>query len=145
MEAEQLYESLLVATEADKAGSYEDQERIKNTWLGQFTTAFGTDEGAESTSFNGTIPQVLMLFNGDMIREATSTKKGSLINRLANADMKDTKKVEQLFLAGLSRRPNGKERDMAKAIFAARNGNTQEALRDVWWVILNTNEFIFNH
>jgi hypothetical protein len=145
MEAEQLYESLLVATQADQEGSYEEQERRKNTWLRQFTTAFGTDEGQESTSFNGTIPQVLMLFNGDMIREATSTKKGSLINRLANADMNDVKKVEQLFLAGLSRRPNGKERDMAKAIFAARSGNKLEALKDVWWVILNTNEFIFNH
>jgi hypothetical protein len=145
MEAEQLYESLLVATEASKSGSYEQQEQLKSRWLRQFTTAFGTDEGEESTTFNGTIPQVLMLFNGDLIRQATSTAKGTLIDRLANSQIKETKMVDQLFLAGLARKPSGKERDMARSIFLARRGNTKEALKDIWWVILNTNEFIFNH
>ena len=27
--------------------------------------AFGTDEGDETTTFNGTIPQALMMMNGD--------------------------------------------------------------------------------
>ena len=81
MEAEQLYESMMVATAAiELQGSYEERERKKNTWLGQFNQAFGTDEGQESTSFNGTIPQVLMLFNGDMVKQAIDTKKGSLID-----------------------------------------------------------------
>ena len=145
MEAEQLYESLLVATEATQSlGSYEDQERKKNMWLSQFNQAFGTDEGEESTSFNGTIPQVLMLFNGDMIKQATDTKKGSMIGRLATSGMNYAKCVDHLFLAGLSRKPSGKERDLAKAILNAR-GDQKEALKDVWWVVLNTNEFIFNH
>ena len=26
---------------------------------------FGTDDGGETTTFNGTIPQTLMMFNGD--------------------------------------------------------------------------------
>ena len=40
----------------------------------------GTDEGDESTTFNGTIPQVLMMFNGDMVRKATGSDRvlGSL-------------------------------------------------------------------
>ncbi len=43
--AEQLYDSLLVATEAHKAGrNYEQSERQRNEWLGQFVRAFGTDE-----------------------------------------------------------------------------------------------------
>ena len=130
MEAEQLYESLLVATEASKAqGNYEEQERRKNMWLSQFTQAFGTDEGQESTNFNGTIPQVLMLFNGDMIKQATDTKRGSMIDRLANSGMSYTKCVDQLFLAGLSRKPKGKERDLAKSMLAARKGDAKEALR----------------
>ena len=45
MRAEELYESLLVATEAQKTrGSYEEQEAAKREWLEQFTLAFGTDE-----------------------------------------------------------------------------------------------------
>jgi len=145
MEAEQLYESLLVANETQSQGSYEQQERNKNMWLRQFTTAFGTDEGEESTTFNGTIPQVLMMFNGDMIKKATAVTKGTMIDRLASSDKNYNQAVEVLFLKGLTRKPNGKEKDLAKSFLAARKGDTKEALKDVWWVVLNTNEFIFNH
>ena len=146
MEAEQLYESLLVATEASQSqGSYEQQERKKNMWLSQFNQAFGTDEGAESTTFNGTIPQVLMLFNGDLIKRATDTKKGTMIGRLSNSGTSYTKSVDHLFMAGLMRKPSGKELSLAKSMLSARQGDVREALKDVWWVVLNTNEFIFNH
>ena len=146
MEAEQLYESLLVAAQANQSlGNYEEQEEKKNTWLRQFNRAFGTDEGQESTSFNGTIPQVLMLFNGDMIKQATATAKGSLIGRLVGSGIGYSKAVDHLFLAGLSRKPTSKERDLSRMMLAARQGDEKEALQDVWWVVLNTNEFILNH
>ena len=73
MRAEELYESLITATSADKGrGSYEEQESRKSQWLSQFIVAFGNDEGGEQTSFNGTIPQALMMFNGDLVKQATN-------------------------------------------------------------------------
>ena len=86
-----------------------------------------------------------MLFNGDMVKQATDTKKGGMIDALVSSGGKYSKSVEHLFMTGLSRKPSGKEKDLAKKFLAARNGDMKEALRDVWWVILNTNEFIFNH
>lgn len=147
MRAEELYESLQVATRAGQAtGSYEQQEQMKNRWLQQFSTAFGTDEGDETTSFNGTIPQVLMMFNGDMIKSATDTKRGTLIHSLlSDSKLNDRERVEYLFEAGLARKPTREEVKMANSFLAAREGDKAEALKDVWWVILNTNEFIFNH
>jgi len=68
-----------------------------------------------------------------------------MIDRLVKTNTSYSKSVDELFLKGLSRRPEGKERDLAKSILAARKGDTKEALKDVWWVVLNTNEFIFNH
>ena len=50
-----------------------------------------------------------------------------------------------MFVAGLTRKPKSDEKNLAKQFLKARNGDPKEALRDVWWVILNTNEFIFNH
>lgn len=144
-EAEQLYESLMVATDVKPTGTFEQRERIKNDWLQQFNRAFGNDEGLESTSFNGTIPQVLMMFNGDLIRRATSTQEGSMIQQLSRSSMKDRRKIEYLFLAGLSRKPNAKELKLANALYLANGGNPTEALSEIWWVILNTNEFILNH
>ena len=146
MQAEQLYESLLVATQASQSrGSYEEQERIKNRWLQQFSRAFGNDEGQEATSFNGTIPQVLMMFNGEMVREAISTTDGSLIGELAESGSSFPQCVEKLFWATLTRKPNSREKNMAKSFLAYRKGDAKEALKDVAWVLLNTNEFIFNH
>ena len=146
MQAEQLYESLLAATEgAQRTGSYQQQESIKNEWLQQFNTAFGTDEGGEATSFNGTIPQVLMMFNGDMIKSATSTAAGGLIDTIVGSPMSDTQKVETLFWKGLGRKPKNAELRLAKTLINSNGGNFAEGLRDMWWVILNTNEFIFIH
>lgn len=145
MEAEQLYESLLVATEIKPTGTYEERERIKSNWLQQFNRAFGNDEGLETTSFNGTIPQILMMFNGDMIRQATSTSEGTMIHRIARSSMKDRQKIEHLFLAGLSRKPTSREMNIANALYQANGGDPASSLAEIWWVILNTNEFIFNH
>ncbi len=147
MRAEELYESLLVATEAHKTrGSYEEQEKSKGEWLRQFVIAFGNDEGTEATTFNGTIPQALMMFNGDLIKKATSLEKGSFLTEIASDKaMKPADKINYLFLAGLGRHPNKSELDIANKLLVARQGNTGAALQDVWWAVLNSNEFIFNH
>ncbi|MCA9162705.1 MAG: DUF1549 domain-containing protein [Planctomycetales bacterium] len=154
MQAEDLYESLLVATEAHKTGaSYEDQEKTKSEWLRQFVIAFGTDEGGEATTFNGTIPQALMMFNGDLIKKATALDSGSFLSRVANSKMSPKQKIDYLFKAGLSRSPTSREVDIANKLLMARTadskGNvaaaTTAALQDIWWAVLNSNEFIMNH
>jgi len=146
MRAEELYESLLIANIGNESsGNYEQQERLKNRWLQQFNQAFGTDEGDETTTFNGTIPQVLMMFNGELIRSATANSKGSMIRQVASRDITYKRKVDFLFKAGLGRRPKRSEQKLAEEFLSGYDGNTMEALSDMWWVILNSNEFIFNH
>ena len=146
MRAEELYESLLIATKAHKTrGGYEAQEKGKNAWLRQFTVAFGTDEGDETTTFNGSIKQILMLFNGDLMRRATSNKKGAFLHTIATSDLRNAKKIERLYLAGLARQPSRRETAAANQLLVARQGDTMAALQDVWWAILNSNEFILNH
>jgi len=147
MEAEQLYESLLVATRADKTrGSYEEQEESKRKWLDQFVDAFGTDEGDESTTFNGSIPQALMLMNGDLIKKATDCSPGSFLHAVAsNGKLSNASKIRYLFKASLSREPNSREIQVANRLLAGRGGNVPEAMKDIFWVLLNTNEFILIH
>ncbi len=146
MQAEQLYESLLVATAADKArGDYAAQEQAKSQWLRQFTIAFGTDEGGETTTFNGTIPQALMMFNGDFIRKAVALEPGNLLRGVADSDRKPADKINYLFDAGLARPASRDEIAVANQLLVARKGNMAEAMQDLWWAILNSNEFIMNH
>ncbi|HEY2840089.1 MAG TPA: DUF1549 domain-containing protein [Pirellulales bacterium] len=140
MRAEELYESLLVATEADKVkGSYEAQENVKGDWLRQFTIAFGTDEGDDATTFNGTIPQTLMMMNGELIENATKTDKGTLLYKVASSNNRPGAKIDYLYMAAVARKPSPNE------LLMARGGDSTAALQDVWWALLNSNEFILNH
>jgi Protein of unknown function (DUF1549)/Protein of unknown function (DUF1553) len=159
MRAEELYESLLVATRAaETRGSYADQERTKSQWLSQFVLAFGNDAGGESTTFNGTIPQALMMFNGELIRNATDAKNGSFLWDLSNSSLKPQQQIDYLYKAGLARRPTKDEIGIANKLLIARATAGRDkkkqvdpakakiaALQDIWWSILNSNEFIINH
>ena len=52
--------------------------------------------------------------------------------------------VEELCLTTLGRQPS----DLLKATFKkelARAGNREEAYRDLFWALLNSKEFSFNH
>jgi hypothetical protein len=145
MSAEQLYQSMITATDASAAGSYEQQEQQRRRWLDQFVVAFGTDEGDEATTFNGSIPQALMLFNGDLTKKATSTAKGSFIDRIASTGRSPRERMTELFMSGLARRPTRSEITIASELLIARGGDEKEMLQDMWWAILNSNEFIMQH
>ncbi len=145
MSAEQLYQSLVAATNATAAGSYEQQEQKRRSWLQQFVVAFGTDEGDEATTFNGSIPQALMLFNGELSKNAIDTKTGGFIDRVYKGGKSPNDRVTGLFLAGLARRPTSKEMGIARQLLMARKGNEKEMMQDLWWAVINSNEFIMQH
>ncbi len=146
MRAEELYESLVVATAAHKTrGDYAAQEKAKGEWLKQFVVAFGTDDGEETTTFNGTIPQALMMFNGDLIKRATSKDKGSFLTTVAEEQTRSAQKINFLFMTALARRPTKKEIEVANQLLLARKRDVAGALQDLWWAVLNSNEFILNH
>ncbi len=141
MSAEQLYQSLLHIG-GEPSGSLEQQQAERDRWLSQFVVAFGTDEGDEATTFNGSIPQALMLFNGDLVKRATSIKPGSWLYQVSLEHPGMADRVNVLFLAGLARKAGADEQKLARQLVRARGGNVPEALQDLWWAILNSNEFI---
>ncbi len=148
MRAEELYESLLVATGAQKTtASTEAQNTSKRDWLRQFSITLGTDEGDEATTFNGNITQALMLFNGDLIKRATSDDPGNKGNprRIAESELTSRQKINRVFMATLARKPTGTELGVANRLLAYRDGDVAGALQDILWALLNSNEFILNH
>lgn len=147
MTCEELYESLLAATLAHKTrGSYEEQEEQKREWLKQFVIAFRTDEGDETTTFNGTITQALMMMNGELVQQATSIKKGSFLERIATSPkLNNSERIQYLFTAALARKASSVETKAANDLLVQRGGNAPAAMQDIWWALLNSNEFILNH
>jgi hypothetical protein len=149
MTPEQLFDSLLTATMAHRAGSSDDGNRRRDEWLRQFIFAFANDEDGESTSFQGTIPQALMMMNGELMQTALSGKPGSFLGDVIDQARRQGRSpeahmVDSLYLAALSRHPSPKE--------LARTGNYLESypdslqvLQDLFWALLNSNEFVLNH
>lgn len=156
MRAEQLYDSLIVATNAHRSGrsGWEESERQRQQWLQQFVRAFGNDMAEESNNFDGTIPQALMMMNtnprpegGDqatLMSGAVSLEAGSHLSELLSSPGAETVKIQQLFLTALSRMPNKAEMSSLQKFMRA-NRDPRVALQDVFWALLNSNEFILVH
>ena len=103
---------------------------MKEKWLKQFSTAFGTDDNEEATSFNGSIPQALALMNGELVRRATGNQPGSMLARVAMDPKRDNaEKIRYLYLAGLSRMPTKQELMISNELLAARGGNVGRRCR----------------
>jgi hypothetical protein len=147
MSAEQLYDSLLVATQAHKAGrsDWEASERQRREWLRQFVVAFGTDENDETTTFDGTIPQALMMMNGSLMQKATGVERGGFLHQVLQSTKTDSEKIQDLYLASLARHPSPTELKAMQRIVRATGSDRKAVFEDLFWALLNSNEFILNH
>lgn len=146
MEAEQLYDSLIVATNAHKSGrsNWDQAEVQRQQWMQQFVVAFGTDEGDETTTFNGTIPQALMMMNGELVGNATNAERGSYLREILEKPGTEAAKIRELYLSALGRAPSRTE-GLAAAKLLKGSTDKLAAFQDLFWALLNSNEFIFVH
>jgi hypothetical protein len=62
-----------------------------------------------------------------------------------DSQLDNAEKIRYLYLAALSRLPTRQELNVSNELLVARRGNVGAALQDIWWALLNTNEFILNH
>jgi hypothetical protein len=148
MSPEQLFESLMVATQADAAATKEGKKTLKEEWMQKLVTNFGDDEGNEIT-FNGTIVQALLMMNGKEINAAIARKdKGPVYDAmrkvLKSGGGLNMDAVDHLYLAALNRRPLARDYDAVRKV-ATRGGADLTFYVDLYWTLLNTNEFILNH
>jgi hypothetical protein len=159
MTAEQLYDSLLIVSQGDVSGRvrWEQSEQQRQEWLQQFVTTFDTEENNEESTFKGSIPQSLMMMNGELVDRAVSIAPGSYLAKILSEKGSETEKITKLSLAALSRPPTVKEIASIKKLLrsspahrAPRDRQRQvavhsEGLQDVYWAFLNSSEFILNH
>ncbi len=149
---EQLFDSLATATgQSDAVG--EDPFAVFNggSPRREFLTKFG-QQTAKSTDHETSIIQALTLMNGRLVGEATSPTRSELLTAVLEAPfLNDRSRVETIYLATLSRQPTAKEMEKALAFVekAAAGDDAKkarnEAFADVFWALLNSAEFVFNH
>jgi hypothetical protein len=153
MTAEQIFDSVAAATGYRDSGGGDDL--LSNIFGGQrsarseFLTRFA-NQPERTTEAQTSILQSLSLMNGKVVAAATSLEKSETLTAIVEAPfVAPEDRIETLYLATLSRKPNAKE--LSRAVQFIREagkrgkGSDKEALADVFWALLNSPEFIVNH
>ena len=143
MTAEQLYDSIQQATGFNPA--FNPQENgFAITPRKQFVTEF-TDASSAPTERQKSVLQALAIMNGQEVNNATNPERARTLRAIAEFPGFDNRRqVESLFLATLSRKPHSAETDRY-AQYVESADDPKSALADVFWALLNSNEFSINH
>ena len=92
--------------------------------------------------------QVLHIANGDTINSKLSAKENRLTTLLASQKT-DAEIVNEIFQRCLARKPTEKERTESVAVLSAVPEEDVDqkriVLEDVFWSVMSTREFLFNH
>jgi hypothetical protein len=90
-----------------------------------------------------TLAQVLLLANSDEMENKIAHGEGRVV-KLIEAKKPIKEKIEELYLASVSRPPT--EEELAKTTqYVESSEDQRRAVEDVLWTLLNTREFMFNH
>jgi hypothetical protein len=146
---EQVFDSL--ATAVGYRGDFTGQQfgfRFNpNTPRGEILTKFANPVDRR-TEWQTSILQALALMNGRFVSDATSLQRSETLAAVVDSPFMETRqKLDTLYLSALSRPMRGSE--AARLIPYVQEGgpsrSSNKALADVFWVLLNSSEFILNH
>jgi len=145
---EQLFDSVVEATDYQEpvmVANNQFQQFNPNTMRAQFLARFADqDKRLDSQT---SILQALFLMNGNFLAERTRLQNNRSLATIASAPRTTSQRIETLYLLVLSRQPRAEEVDRLVR-YVDGGGPThdpRQALADVYWVLLNSGEFVLNH
>ncbi len=152
MTPEQLFDSVAEATRYGTGGG--NGGGAREEFLAKFNNL-----SDRPTEYQTSILQALALMNGRLTVDATGVQRSQLLAAVLDSPFMDTaQRVETLYLATLTRKPRAKEVARATkfiddALKTSDKPLSQEekeqryknALAEVFWALLNSGDFFFNH
>jgi hypothetical protein len=137
---EQLYDSLMLATGYHPEPPRGGAPSARAEFLAPFE-----DPNSKAVDFQASIQQALMMMNGRLTREATTSPKSTTVASviLTRRPRAMARRIEELYLLTLSRKPRPEE--SRRLLDYAAAGESKQALRDIFWSLLNSTEFVLNH
>ncbi|MBC7852445.1 MAG: DUF1553 domain-containing protein [Pirellulaceae bacterium] len=89
-----------------------------------------------------TLSQSLHMLNGNAVHN--KIQQGKVVAELVAAGKTPPQVIETLYIRALSRKPDQPEMVKLMAVVTSAE-NPQAGLEDVFWAVLNSREFVFNH
>jgi hypothetical protein len=123
----------------------------------EFVKRYGDTGEDEFSNRGGTIPQRLLLMNGELVREKTKNELFNAANLIAKMAPTDRAAVDTAYQAVLTRRPSlarvlgSGDRKIdegtwwERRIAGSRGNDRAHCLEDLYWALINTTEFSWNH
>jgi len=91
------------------------------------------------------VAQMLHIANGDTINQKLASKENAIGKQLAEK-MPSEKIIEEACLSALSRLPSKAEKEkMLKTLAEATPDEQRPLIEDLYWALLSSREFLFNH
>lgn len=119
--------------------------RFGNT--NEFLRDFGDRGVDEFQSEAITIPQRLVLLNGNLMTERTREDLvANAATRIARLVRDDKKAVESIYLSVFGRYPTTSESERLVQLLSGKRGQSRvSAVNDIYWAMMNSTEFSWNH
>lgn len=147
MTGEQLFKAITTATlSSDNPPDFESRKMrlLWGKYLKNLPGIFGAGKPwTEVTVLPANTRQVLLLRNGTLVRDLVSSSKG-LLGRIRGSKSLPEEKLEEIFLAILTRFPTEDEIDRY-LWFVEDAESERSAWEDVSWTLLNSAEFSLRH
>jgi hypothetical protein len=121
---------------------FEGGRHANNYFLKTFGESNRETINCSETRLEPTLAQSLHLVNGDTIEGKLN--KSPVIDNLLKAKQPPAVIIEDLYIRTLSRKPSETERKRMLALVAAHPAD-RKSYEDVFWALLNSTEFAFNH
>ncbi len=111
----------------------------------EFVKRYGDGGEDEFDGRTGTIPQRLLMMNGALVHEKIKEDLWNASTRIAWMAPDDPKAVETAYLAVLTRRPTPAEETHFRDALADHDRKREQRLEDLFWALINSTEFSWNH
>jgi len=112
-----------------------------------FVRRYGDTGEDDFTERGGTIPQRLLLMNGQLVSERTKEDLlANAVTRIATLTTDNARAIDVCYWACLTRRPTSVELDhFAVRLRDTSGSGRRQALEDLYWTLFNSAEFTWNH
>jgi hypothetical protein len=110
----------------------------------EYQFVFGDDEMAEADRFDGSVPQSLLLWNGELTNSGAHADRGGVLAQILAARQDPEGRLDDMFLAAYTRQPTADERRRLLA-YLRETAGTRAAYEDLYFALVTSTEAITNH